>query len=138
MIKHIVILSFLIFGLVAQAQAGAGGFFGISYNFGASAADWGITAKVLSDDDANTGVVGAGVSYFPFAEEKKFGADLSGGYLFENGAVTLGWDFLQWKPQLGLGYLNTEDDKATPATPATPAPAAPIDEGTGGETDVPT
>ncbi|MFK5927437.1 MAG: hypothetical protein QM483_12465 [Desulfuromusa sp.] len=124
MIKRLLILSIFIFGLVAQAQAGAGGFFGISYNFGASAADWGVTAKIMSDDDANTAVVAAGVSYFPFAKEKKFGADLSGGYLFENGAVTLGFDFLQWKPQLGLGYIDTEDGNSTPATPAASTPPA--------------
>ena len=128
MIKRVLILSFLLFGLVAQAQAGAGGFFGISYNFGTSAADWGVTAKIMSDDDANTAVVAAGVSYFPFAKEKKFGADLSGGYLFENGAVTLGFDFLQWKPQLAVGYIDTEDGNSTPATPATPAdPTVPED-----------
>ncbi|MCD6580796.1 MAG: hypothetical protein J7K90_03260 [Desulfuromusa sp.] len=121
MFKHLVILSFLLFGLVAQAQAGAGGFFGISYNFGTSVEDWGITAKIMSDDDANTAVVAAGVSYFPFAKEKKFGADLSGGYLFENGAVTLGFDFLQWTPQLGLGYIDTEDGNSAPAASTPPA-----------------
>lgn len=125
MLKHTLIISFLLFGLAAQAQAGAGAFFGISYNLGTSTADWGVTAKILSDDDANTAIVGAGVSYFPLAKENKFGVDLNGGYLFENGAVTLGWDFLQWKPQLSLGYVDTESDKATPLTPE--APEAPGD-----------
>lgn len=110
-------------GMVAQAQAGAGGFFGISYVFGSSFSegDFGITAKILSDDDPNTAVAAAGVSYFPFAKEKKLGADLSTGYLFENAAVTGGWDFLQWKPQVAVGYVNTEDDKSTPVV--APAPS---------------
>jgi hypothetical protein len=133
MIKYVVIPSFLILGLVAQAQAGAGAFFGISYNFGASKADWGITAKVLSDDDANTAVAAAGVSFFPFANEKKFGVDLSGGYLFENGAVTLGWDFLQRKPQLGIGYVNTDDGKSTSSTMIDDS----TDDSTDGPTDLP-
>ena len=123
MIKRLLVLSLLIFGLAAQAQAGAGGFFGLTYGFGTSLGDFGITAKILSDDDANTAVVGAGVSYFPLAEGQKFGVDLSAGYLFENSAVTLGWDFLQKKPQFGFGYIDTEDEKSKPA-PA-PAPAAP-------------
>ncbi len=112
-------------GLGSQAQAGAGGFFGISYIFGTSPGDFGVTVKILPDDDENTGVVGAGVSYYPFAEVKKFGADLSAGYLFKNGAVTLGYDFLQWKPQLAVGYVDTEDNKATPAAPAAPTEPTP-------------
>ena len=115
MIKRLLVLSLLIFGLAAQAQAGAGGFFGLTYGFGTSLGDFGITAKILSDDDANTAVVGAGVSYFPLAEGQKFGVDLSAGYLFENSAVTLGWDFLQKKPQFGFGYVDTEDEKSKPA-----------------------
>ena len=133
MIKYVIIPSFLILGLVAQAQAGAGAFFGISYNLGASKADWGITAKVLSDDDDNTAVAAAVVSFFPFADEKKFGVDLSGGYLFENGAVTLGWDFLQKKPQLGIGYVNTDDDKSTSSAMTDDS----TDDSTDGPTDLP-
>ncbi|MCF6267444.1 MAG: hypothetical protein L3J57_12990 [Desulfuromusa sp.] len=123
MIKRLLILSLFIFGLVTQAQAGVGVLFGVSFVFGISQGqsnDFGITIKALSDDEDDTAVVAAGVSYYPFAEVKKFGADLSAGYLFKNGAVTGGWDFLQWKPQLAVGYVDTEDDNPAPAAPAPP------------------
>lgn len=120
--KHVVIVSFLLFGFVVQAQAGAAGFFGISYALGTSLGDIGITAKVVSDDDENTGVLGAGASYYPFAEEKKFGLDASVGYLFKNSAVMAGFDFLKWKPQLSVGYVNTEDSSSAPAPVSTPVP----------------
>ena len=122
MFKHLLLIGIFILGMVTQVQAGAGGFFGISYVFGSSLGGFGVTAKILSDDDPNTGVIGAGVSFFPYAEEKKFGADLSAGYLFENVAVTGGWDFLQRKPLLAVGYVNTEDDGTTPVAPPTPTP----------------
>ncbi len=131
MIRQMFIVTAILFGLTTQVNAGVGGLFGITYTLGTSAANWGVTAKIISDNDANKGIVGAGVSFFPFAEENKFGADLSAGYLFENGAVTMGWDFLQWKPQLSLGYVNTVEDSkpATPViSPATPAPPSGDDE----------
>ena len=126
MVKSLLILSVFIFGLVAQAQAGASGFFGISYIFGTSPGDFGVTVKILSDDDENTAVLGGGVSYYPLSEARKFGVDADVGYLFQNSAVTVGWDFLQKKPQLGVGYIDTDDGNPTPAAPSVP-------EGGGGE-----
>ena len=133
MVKRLLVLSIFIFGLAAQAQAGAGGFFGLTYGFGASPGDFGVTAKILSDDDANTAVVGAGVSYFPFAEEMKFGVDVSAGYLFKNSSLSVGWDFLQKKPQLSFGYVNTENKKSTPAPAPAPAPVADAADEPGGD-----
>jgi len=141
MVKRLLVLGIFTFGLVTQAQAGASGFFGISYVLGTSLGDFGVTAKVLSDDDENTGVLGAGVSYYPFSEANKFGVDASVGYLFQNSAVTLGWDFLRMKPQLGIGYIDTEDGGSTPAasSPAASSPApstpAPPPEPEGGGSD---
>ena len=138
MIKRAVVLGFLLFGLVAQVHAGAGVLFGISYNFGVPAVTWenlGVTGKILSDDDANTGVLAAGGSFYPFAKENKFGVDISAGYLFKNGAATVGWDFLQRKPQVAIGYVDTKDDATptpTPTPPPTPTPTdqeQPVDEG---------
>lgn len=129
--KYLIILSFLLFGLGSQAQAGSQGFVGISYIFGTSPSDFGLTIKLLSDDDENTGVLGAGVSYYPFSDARKFGVDVGVGYLFKNSAVTLGWDFLQKKPQLGFGYIDTEDDSSTPVPPT--APSVPEGGGGGGE-----
>jgi len=90
---------------------------GISYKFGKSDNDLsgaGITAKILSSDKEKKPVVGAGVTYYPWAKDsKKFGIDVSAGYNFKNGAVMGGWDFLQNQPSVSLGYnkgINTDDD----------------------------
>jgi hypothetical protein len=90
---------------------------GISYKFGAKdngLSGAGATIKVLSTDKEKKPVIGAGVSYYPWAsEDKKFGVDVSAGYNFSKGAVMGGWDFLQNQPSVSLGYnkgINTTDD----------------------------
>jgi hypothetical protein len=89
---------------------------GISYKFGKSDNDLsgaGVTAKILSSDKEKKPVVGAGVTYYPWAKDsKKFGIDVSAGYTFKKGAVMGGWDFLQNQPSVSLGYnkgINTDD-----------------------------
>ncbi len=124
MVKQLLIVGVLLFGLVAQAQAGVGGFFGLSYTLGASLGNLGVTAKVISDNEEDTAIVGAGVDFYPFAAGNKFGIDISAGYLFTDFALTIGWDFLQKKPQFSAGYVNTIEDKKSSPPPATaPAPA---------------
>lgn len=135
MLQRLFIGLFLVCGLSIQAQAGVGALFGLSFNFGTniSISDFGLTVKVLSDNEEDKFVAAAGVSYFPFAEQgNMFGADLSGGYIFENAAVTLGWDFLNRKPQLALGYVNSQDDSNS--TPQITPP--PVDNPTPPEEDV--
>jgi hypothetical protein len=121
MIKHtLVIITFLLVASFAQADPSA--FFGVTYNFGAPLTDLGLSVKLLSDDEEDKGVVDVGVSYSPFAKEGKFGLDAGAGYLFKNGAVTFGWDFLNMKPQVGVGYVNTAEDKQEnkPSAPEPP------------------
>jgi len=91
---------------------------GISYKFGDSKnklSGAGATVKVLSTATEKKAVVGAGVSYYPWAEDnKKFGLDVSAGYNFKNGAVMGGWDFLQNQPSVSLGYnKDLKDDDET-------------------------
>jgi len=113
MLKKIFLTMVVIFAFTFQAQAmDLGTFFGISYNFGSTAADWGVTAKVLSDNEEDKLVAAAGVSFFPYAAQK-FGVDVGGGYLFSCGAVTMGWDFLHATPQLSLGIAHTDDDSSS-------------------------
>ncbi len=90
---------------------------GISYKFGSKGNDLsgaGVTAKILSSDKEKKPVVGAGVTYYPWAKDsKKFGIDVSAGYNFKSGAVMGGWDFLQNQPSVSLGYnkgISTKDD----------------------------
>ncbi len=86
---------------------------GITYNFGSSSdslANVGASVKVLSTAKENKPVVGAGVSYYPWAKsDKQFGLDVSAGYSFKNGAVMGGWDFLKQQPSVSLGYSKEID-----------------------------
>ena len=91
---------------------------GITYNFGSSSdslANVGASVKVLSTAEENKPVVGAGVSFYPWAEKsKQFGVDVSAGYSFKNGAVMGGWDFLKQQPSVSLGYnkeIGSDDSK---------------------------
>ena len=90
---------------------------GFTYKFGDSSAseeNIGATLKVLSTSKDKKPVLGAGVSYYPWAkDDKKLGIDVSAGYNFKKGSVMAGWDFLQKEPSVSLGY-NKEiksDDK---------------------------
>lgn len=116
--RTVVLISFLLVASLTYADPSA--FFGLTYNLGAPVTDLGFSVKVLSTDKEDKGAVDLGISYFPFANEGKFGIDAGAGYLFNNGAVTLGWDFLNMKPQVGVGYVNTKEDKQ----PAPPIPAS--------------
>ena len=103
------VLVILLLLFTAPVFADPGISIGVVYNFG-SQSDLGVSLKVLSTDEEDKGAIGAGVSYFPVSKSKKYGFDLSAGYVFENGAATVGWDFLNKNPQVGIGYVNTDDD----------------------------
>ncbi len=82
---------------------------GIAFDFSGapSAADFGFTIKALSNRRENSFVLGAGVSYFPWATESKFGLDAGAGYNFRHGAVLGGYDVLRNKPQVSAGWAYT-------------------------------
>ena len=80
---------------------------GLSFNFGANPKEnIGLTAKIISNNDPNHFIVGAGGTYFPFASTQ-FGADLSAGYLLDNSAVMAGYDVLRSTPQISAGWVPT-------------------------------
>lgn len=115
--------------LTAATTAGAGpaAMFGISYTI--QSGDVGLTAKVISDNRKNRVVGAAGLSYYPWSPVKKFGIDVSGGYLFDGVAVTAGWDFLKSDYHVAAGYVNVSDEKSGSTPP-------PSDTGSGGGTDL--
>ena len=79
---------------------------GLAINFGGgSAPAVGITGKVLSSDVRDRVVGAAGLSYF-FDNGGYFGADVGLGYTFNNSAVTLGYDFLNKRPQVSAGWAD--------------------------------
>jgi len=106
----------LLAAIGGNAHAGAGIMVGLSHNFGG---ETGFTLKVLSTDRKDKFAAAVGVSYYPWAQTRSWGVDTSVGYTFRNGAVTLGYDWLNEKVQVGLGAANT---KKTPAPAVVPAP----------------
>ena len=111
-LRNVVVLSTAL--MLTSALASPGAMFGIAYSFGGSGAGGlGITLKITSSNEANIAIASAGVSYYPLAKEQKFGADIGGGYLFENVPVVMSWDFLQSGVQLSTGYVNTMDDDSS-------------------------
>ena len=93
------------------ACAGPQAMFGLSYNWGGSTGwqNLGVSVKVVSDNEKDQVIAAAGLSYYPWSPADKFGADLSGGYLFDSFALTAGWDFLQNGWIVSAGYVNTVD-----------------------------
>ena len=82
---------------------------GLSFNFGGRVVDEtiGLTFKVVSSDRQDRAVVAAGVTYFPWAPKQNFGLDISTGYNFDKVTALVGYDLLNKKPQVSLGYTNT-------------------------------
>lgn len=79
---------------------------GIALNFGGgSQPSVGVTGKVLSSDRADEVVGSAGVSYF-FDQGGYWGADLGIGYTFNDSAATLGYDFVNRRPQVSVGWAD--------------------------------
>jgi len=101
-------LSPFVFTLATSVQADPTYMVGITYTFGNN--DIGFTAKILSDDEEESAVAAAGVSFYPMAEQK-WGLDVGVGYVQDDVAATLGWDFLQKKAALAVGYADLEEDK---------------------------
>ncbi len=108
----------------ASVMADTGVFIGVVYDFGGSNAKQGLglSAKLVSSDEPDKVVGAIGFSYFPQATNK-LGADISVGHTFDNGLVTLGYDVFNKQPQIGLGYMDTEEKEKKKAAPADPPPA---------------
>ena len=109
----------------SAAMAGPMLMLGISHNFGGST---GLTLKVLSTNREHKAAVAAGITYFPKAEGRPWGADVGVGYNLRNAAVTIGYDWLNKQWQVGAGAANTrrsDDDAAN----IPPPPAGPVDDG---------
>jgi hypothetical protein len=104
-----------------QADAGGSDVFdnpgvmvGLAFKFGGaspSTKDVGVTAKILSNRNEETFVLGAGVTVYPM-DPKSFGLDISAGYNFDNVTVMGGFDVLQRMPQVSIGWSNTDDTSA--------------------------
>lgn len=107
------LMATLLIGSSASAVADPGIFFGVTYAFGQSSPGVGLSLKLMSTNKEDHAAVGAGVTYYPLLSGNKFGVTVDAGYVFQNTAVTVGWDFMH-SPQIGIGYVNTKDDKPAP------------------------
>ena len=83
---------------------------GISFNFGSGSAEqnFGITAKVLSNDWQDYQAAAVGVTYYPMNETNKVGLDASLAYKGTFAVGTIGWDFLNKQPQVSAGYVDAQ------------------------------
>ena len=83
---------------------------GISFNFGGGSAEqnFGITAKVLSNDWQDYQAAAVGVTYYPMKETNKVGLDASLAYKGTFAVGTIGWDFLNQQPQISAGYVDAQ------------------------------
>jgi hypothetical protein len=109
------------------ASADPAAFLGVSYTLGG---DFAVTAKVLSSNKEDNGILAVGASWYPMSR-KRFGLDLGAGYAGKESAILFGWDFLQQKAQISAGWADTKRKKKEPvaAAPAPePEPEPPIEE----------
>ena len=80
---------------------------GFSSNFGGGKEiSSGLSLRMFSDDSANTFVGTAGLTYF-FDDGGYIGLDAGAGYLSsENLGFTIGYDFINSRPQFGVSYVD--------------------------------
>jgi hypothetical protein len=80
---------------------------GLSLNFGGGDTKFGVTSKLLSDDEIDKTVGAVGLTYF--FDDRSVGFDAGLGYTLDGGAVTLTYDFTNGSPQLSAGVANTKE-----------------------------
>lgn len=123
--------SLLLFSSVT-VMADSGVFIGVVYDFGGTnvKSGFGFSAKLVSNDETDKGIYALGLSYFP-QSANKLGADVSVGYTFDNSLLTVGYDIFNRKPQMGLGYMDTDNGKKDAPVSMPPPPTAGEGEGEG-------
>jgi opacity protein-like surface antigen len=103
---------------------------GGTFTFGAGqGTQFGISARVISDNRPDQGVLGAGVTFYP--GDGEFGFDVFAGYTFDEGVFGVGYDFAQRQPLVSLGYANMRDEAPPPVScqpqpPVQPPPPPPV------------
>lgn len=114
------------FALLGVAPAAAdptfvlGGTFGFG---GGQPAQFGLSARVISNNRTDKGVLGAGVTFYP--GDGQFGFDVFAGYTFDESVFGVGYDFAQRQPLVSLGYANMQDEAPSPPPPSPPPPSPP-------------
>lgn len=101
-------------------EASATVMLGIAAEFGDGAApEVGFTAKILSTNKPNSFVLGAGISFFPWAESNNLGLDIDAGVILHNMAILGGYDLLRQQLQVSGGWAPTmKDEEPLPVSDA--------------------
>ena len=98
--------------LYSIAHAEAGVFLGLSAQLGGKfgAQDVGLTAKIVSSNREDRGVLGGGISFYPFGPgSTRIGIDVGAGVQGRSAGALLGYDLLLGRPTFSAGYVNTKD-----------------------------
>ena len=114
------IIATSLFATGSAAMAGPMLMVGISHNFGGGT---GFTIKLMSTNQEDKTAAAVGITYFPGATDRRWGADVGVGHNFRNAAVTVGYDWLNRQWQVSAGVANT----SRPDDPAATIPEAPGD-----------
>ncbi|WP_370270585.1 hypothetical protein [Nioella sp.] len=94
---------------------------GGTISFGAGqGSQFGISARILSNNQEDEATFGAGITYYPGSGD--FGYDVFAGWNFDNSVLGIGYDFGQRTPIMSLGVSNTEG----PTPQAVPMPPSPM------------
>lgn len=93
----------------------------ISFGTG-QGSQFGISARILSNDQEDEATFGTGVTYYPGSGD--FGYDVFAGWSFDNAVFGVGYDFRQRTPIMSLGVSNTQEHTplAAPMPPQSPPP----------------
>jgi len=90
----------------ASVIAGPAAFVGFTYDLGGNKG-LGLTAKVVSSDEANKNVGAVGLNYY-LDSPASLGVDVGLGRNFTNKGLLIGYDVLNDFPTVSGGWVNTE------------------------------
>ncbi len=102
-----ILFSFVLLFLSFSARADAGYFVGLSFllDGNVSEKNIGFTAKMMNSDKHDEWKAAIGASIYPWNNDK-FGIDIGAGYSDNNTAAFIGYDLVQTKPSISLGWVN--------------------------------
>lgn len=100
-------------GLVMSALMGSSPLFadpglmvGVNIN---TNGELGFSLHMLTSGDENTTVASAGMSFVP-TDPEPIGLMLGVGQNFDSMSIMGSWDFIHKVPQIGVGYIDTDND----------------------------
>ena len=98
--------------------ADVGAFFGVTYAFGSNGG-LGLTLQATTTRRENRGIAAAGVSFYPFSKDMRFGIPVSIGYQGDNAAGIISYDLILKTPAISGGYVDTREPQQQAPAPVT-------------------